>query len=613
MQKPNSSQLKAISHVNGPMMVIAGPGSGKTFVITKRVRFLVEEKKINPSHILVITFTKAAAKEMQERYENLTGKKDGRVTFGTFHAVFFKILKLAYGYNAGHIIKEEKKYEMLQHILNQTDVECEDEKELIQAMIADISMVKNERISLEHFYPASCGSEVFRNVYNNYHLGLRRQNLLDFDDIILNCFTLLKERKDILAAWQNKYRYILIDEFQDINQIQYDVINLLAKPDENLFIVGDDDQSIYRFRGAKPEIMLYFSRDYPKAEKVILDTNYRSTIKIIKASDKVIRHNEKRFGKAVLAYHNAGENVKISCYETQALENQDIINKLLQNKNSRKKYGDAAILYRTNGIPRAIIGKLIEYNIPFRVKDRVPNLFEHWICKNIITYIKISQNILLACGKIERKDFLQIMNKPNRYIKRDSLINPVVKKEELMEYYKEKDWMQERIERLFYDFTMLGKMNPYAAVHYIRKGIGYDDYIKEYADMRNMKEDELFSVMNELMDSAKEHRTVTGWFDYRKQYEEKLKKEQPKSDEDAVTLATFHGAKGLEFEQVYILDAIEGITPYKKAILPADMEEERRMFYVAMTRAKSKLQICYAKEYLGKKTTPSQFVRELLT
>lgn len=605
-QISNQSQEMAIHHFKGPMLVIAGPGSGKTYVITKRVQFLVEEKKVDPSNILVITFTKAAAMEMQERFTKLAGNSGRKVSFGTFHAVFFKILKTAYGYNGSNILKEETKYQIFQRILEDIDLEYEDENEFIQNVSSEISAVKNERIALEHFYPGSCGKDIFNRIYNTYDKQLRNSNLLDFDDMLLICYELLKERQDILAAWQKKYQYILIDEFQDINQIQYDVMKLLAKPNDNLFIVGDDDQSIYRFRGAKPEIMLNFLKDYQNADKIVLNRNYRSTEKIIKASSKVIMNNQNRFAKEVVANRNDGENVRISCYETQSLENQDIINKIMQANAVQKNYSETAILFRTNMVPRSIIGKLIEYNLPFKVKDKIPNLFDHWITKNILTYIRIS------LGNEERKELLQIINKPNRYIKRESLYNSIVKKEDLMSFYKDKDWMQDRIDRLYYDFSVIQKMNPFAAVNYIRKGIGYDEYLKEYAANRNLKAEDLMDIINELEESAKQHKTFQSWFSYMEEYTKQLKTKQDKVETDAITLATFHGAKGLEFDQVYIIDAIEGVTPYKKAILPADIEEERRMFYVAMTRAKNKLQICYAKEYLGKKTTPSQYIRELL-
>ena len=290
--KINKSQLKAINHNKGPMLVLAGPGSGKTLVITRRTQNLIEEYGVNPSNILVITFTKAAAIEMKERFHSLTQGAGKGVCFGTFHAVFFTILKYAYNFNASNIIREDQRYQLFKEIIRQLQLEIDDEKDFISNLISEISLVKGERMDLDHYYSINCSEEVFKKVYQSYQNQLRRANLIDFDDMLLLCFELLRERKDILALWQEKYQYILIDEFQDINQVQYDIIKMLALPDNNLFIVGDDDQSIYRFRGASPDIMLNFDKDYPDSTMVFLDTNYRSTKNIVNSAGNVIKNNK---------------------------------------------------------------------------------------------------------------------------------------------------------------------------------------------------------------------------------------------------------------------------------------------------------------------------------
>ena len=262
------------------MLVLAGPGSGKTTVITNRVRYLTEKAGVDPSHILVITFTRAAAREMKERYAQMTRAGCSRVSFGTFHSVFFLILKLAYRYQAANIVREEQRIQFIKTLLGRCDLEVEDEGEFISSILSEISMVKGEMMDLDHYYAKNCPEEIFKQLYSGYEEQLRRHRLLDFDDMLVMCHQLFKERKDILSAWQDKYRYILIDEFQDINRIQYEIVKMLALPGNNLFIVGDDDQSIYRFRGARPEIMLGFERDYPDARRLLLDTNYRSSRQI---------------------------------------------------------------------------------------------------------------------------------------------------------------------------------------------------------------------------------------------------------------------------------------------------------------------------------------------
>ena len=259
----SEAQSRAIAHGEGPAMVLAGPGSGKTLVITNRTKYLIEHYGVRPEEILVITFTKAAAAQMRERFEQLMGGKRYRVTFGTFHAIFFQILKYAYHYTASNILREEQKYRILGEIADYMKLEFEDEKEFLSDLAAEISLVKNEQIPLEHYYSTNCSEENFRKIFQMYQNRLQQSNQIDFDDMLVYCNALFRERKDILAQWQRHFRYILVDEFQDINQLQYGVVRLLAQPEDNLFIVGDDDQSIYRFRGAKPEIMLNFRKDYP--------------------------------------------------------------------------------------------------------------------------------------------------------------------------------------------------------------------------------------------------------------------------------------------------------------------------------------------------------------
>ena len=273
--KRNPSQQRAIAHLSGPMMVLAGPGSGKTSVIVERTAYMTTEGGISPSNILVVTFSRAAAKEMKERFLNFTGQEYTPITFGTFHGVFYGILKQAYGFTAANILSEEEKSAILRELALNHGGELAEEGDFSEEVAKEISVVKGNRISLEYYYSSCCPDEVFRQIYREYVKTCQARRKLDFDDMILYCYELFDKRKDILAAWQNKFQYILVDEFQDINQLQYDIVKLLAKPQDNLFIVGDDDQSIYHFRGARPEIMLNFTKDYPEAETVTLDVNYR--------------------------------------------------------------------------------------------------------------------------------------------------------------------------------------------------------------------------------------------------------------------------------------------------------------------------------------------------
>ena len=601
----NASQTRAIHHKNGPMLVLAGPGSGKTLVITERTKYLIEECGIDPAQILVITFTKAAATEMKRRFQRKMNRSCP-VTFGTFHAVYFAILKHAYNYSADNIAREEQSYQCMREIIAKEHLTYEDETEFITSLLGEISLVKNSGIEIANYYSKNCAETVFRKVYRQYHEFLYKNRLIDFDDMLVYTKELFEQRADILAAWQNKYRYILIDEFQDINRIQYDIIKMLAGERKNLFIVGDDDQSIYRFRGAKPEIMLHFKDDYPEAETVLLDVNYRSVKNIVTSAGYLIGHNKERFQKKIEAADQGDNPVEWQLFESQRKENARIIWDIQEAVEKGAKYEEFAVLFRTNTQPRLLMEQLMEYNIPFRTRDTVPNLYEHWIAKDIFAYIRI------ALGSRERRDFLQIMNRPKRYISRESLDEETVAFDVWEWYYEEQPWVAKRIEKLEGDIRMLERLSPYAAINYIRKAIGYDEFCTEYADYRRIKADDLFDVLDELLDAAREYKTYDAWFDHIENYTKELQEfyRVQNQNPNSVALATLHSAKGLEYENVYIIDVNEGVMPYKKAVLEPEVEEERRMFYVGMTRAKKNLHLFSVRQLNHKDAEISRFIKE---
>lgn len=610
--KFNESQNKAIRHREGPMIVIAGPGSGKTTVLTNRIKYLVDECRVNPAHILVITFSKAATTEMQERFYRLAGSRMP-ITFGTFHAVFFNILKAAYNYSVNNIIRDDMRREIIMRAVDKCDITPEDIDEFLENISGEISRVKTEGIDVDAYYSANCPEMEFRKIYKYYSNELKRRRLIDFDDMLLYCHELLVSRKDILASWQNKYRYILVDEFQDINKIQYEVVRLLAAPQNNLFIVGDDDQSIYGFRGSKPEIMLNFEKDYPDAHKVLLDTNYRSTSNIVESAKRVIGHNKVRFAKNINTVNPPGNQVEIREFNTMG-EEYEYVTECLKAINNPgdyhedKRYSDFAVLFRTNSVVEPLVRRLIENNIPFVLKGVIPNIFEHWITKDILAYAS------LACNNLNRRDFIRVMNKPLRYIGRDYLTDEVVSFDTLEKYYEDKPWMLERLDKMKADLKIMQDMPPYAMINYLRKGVGYDDYLTEYGEKHNIDKQELFNLADEIMESAEKHPDFDSWFKYMEEYSTELKESYTgkKTQENAVCLTTMHGSKGLEYDTVFIIDANEGITPHKKSALEPEIEEERRMFYVAMTRAGKELKILYAKERYNKKTEPSRFVKEIM-
>lgn len=609
--KENSAQNRAISHDKGPMMLLAGPGSGKTTTITKRVVNLIQEKKVTPSSILVVTFTKAAAREMKERFLRLCKEKNvnapyEQVTFGTFHGVYYIILKYAYHLNAQNILSEERKYDILKEIVYRQKLTIEDEKEFFQGLVQEISMVKNGRIPLEHYYSANCPDDTFRIIYQEYVKRCKTSKLLDFDDILLYTYELLTNRNDILRGWQKRFSYILVDEFQDINQLQYDVVKLLAKPEDNLFIVGDDDQSIYAFRGAKPEIMLHFPEDYPDAKTELLACNYRSASTIVELSQKVISENSRRYKKELFADRMGGNPVIIQAFEDGKQEEVYVKNQVQKLLKEGIPYEEMAVLYRTNSGARFLVETLMRYQIPFCMRDTLPNLYEHWIAQDVISYIRI------AMGERSRREFLRIMNRPNRYFSRDALDDAQVSFEGLRWFYEEKDWMCDRIDKLEEDLNTLKRMAPYGAINYIRYGIGYEEYLKEYAQYRKIKTEELFEVMEELALSAKGFKSFSDWFVHIEEYTQQLKEQATKqaSEKKGITISTLHSIKGLEFDAVFLMDVNEGSLPYHKAVTESSIEEERRLFYVGITRARKFLWILYAKNRHEKELEVSRFLTE---
>ena len=651
----NQAQMTALEHRDGPMMVLAGPGSGKTTVITHRIKRLLEAG-VDPSGILVITFTKAAATEMKERFLRLAREEDekrkqaeqgakcaqrtggsrtgaekpffgtadpgpwrreacgtsleaagSRVSFGTFHSVFYHILKWAYRFPAGNVISGEEKRRYFKAFLDESEMEVEDEAEFISSIINEISYVKGERLDLKYYYSQNCPEEWFKKLYDGYDEMLKTTGKIDFDDMLVMCHELFTERKDILAAWQKKFKYILVDEFQDINLLQYQVVRMLALPENNLFIVGDDDQSIYRFRGAKPEIMLGFEKDFPGTKRVLLGTNYRSTKEIVETSLRLIEHNKVRFEKKLEPFRGSGRPVDFRVFDNPGHEMDTVAQSIRAYHDAGYQWSEIAVLFRTGANSGLMAERLMGYNIPFKLRDVIPNLYSHWIAKDLFAYMEI------AAGSRKRSDFYRIMNRPNRYFSRDAFDTPIVSFDRLKSFYQDRDWMEERICDLEADLRAMAPLKPVAAVNYIRKVIGYDDYLRSYAEFRRMKPEELFETADKLAESAAEFATFAEWKEHAARYEEELKKqnqEECEETKDRVTLSTMHSAKGLEYPVVFVVDANEGIVPHHKAGLPADIEEERRLFYVALTRAKDRLHVAAVKERYHRKTDVSRFVEE---
>ena len=605
----NHAQREAVSHHMGPCMVLAGPGSGKTLTIAKRIEYLIQMYKVRPEEILVITFTKYAASEMRDRFYKVMQGKHLPVTFGTFHGIFYGILKWAYHLNQENILTEEEKFALLKEITAKSDWSGDEDliqsQDFVNELAEEIGNVKNNLKDIDTYVSKQYGMGRFRKIYHEYEKAKQRMRKIDFEDMLVMTLKLFREYPEVLRKWQQKYKYILVDEFQDINQAQYEVIRLLAAPENNLFIVGDDDQSVYGFRGAKPGIMMEFKKDYPSTKQVVLNVNYRSTAHIVNGALRVIRNNRLRYPKEIKANLKADKTVHVQEVKDVAEEAHYVLDKIREAIKCGQKPEEIAVLFRTAQDARMIAELLVEYQIPFHMKEHLNNLYDHFIGQDIYSYLKLSQK------EFERKYFLQIMNRPNRFVSRDSMEGKV-SYESIRRFYCDKQWMMDRVDQLEWDMKMIENKPPYAAIQYLRKSVGYDEFLKEYASFRQMNLEELKEILDEIQERAKEFKTISEWFVHVDGYKEILKEQTKKAREnEGVSLLTMHGAKGLEFDTVYVIAANEGAIPYKKAQIEDEVEEERRLFYVAMTRAKRQLTIIYPKEKNGKAIKPSRFVNEL--
>lgn len=606
----DSAQTAAANHFKGPAAVLAGPGSGKTTVITHRIRILIEEKGISPEQILVITFTKAAAAEMKSRFLSIRESGSG-VTFGTFHAVFFMILMHTFHYNASDIVRPQRVQALIHAKLSAAQICVRDEKKLTADIIAEISNVKESRQKIEAYEAVSCPTEMFCSIYGQYQEMLHEEHFIDFADMALQTQDLFEQRTEILRIWQNRYSYILVDEFQDIAFSQYRIVKLLSGSSQNLFIVGDDDQSIYGFRGAQPQVMQQFLEDFKTAAVYHLNINYRSSANIVLTSRQLISHNKVRIFKDICTENGAGIPVAIHSFDTIAQEYEYLAEEVRKRKPDS---GSCAVLTRTYSEAAGIEQIFEKKSVGVRSSKKGNGIFGHWIVQDLLAYIDVAE------GSRERIDFIRIINKPERWIGRQYLnCTPV----DLQQVRKNIDaagehQLIEKLDILEKDLALLRELPAFAAVNYIRKGIGYDWYIRQAAKERHLDEKTLTDILDLLQEHAGTYHTPAEWAESVRQLSGESKdkpypcgkKLNDKAGQDVFFL-TMHGAKGLEFDTVYLPDINEGITPYTKAVLEKDIEEERRLLYVAMTRAKKCLVLSFAREHYNRMVQPSRYIRKL--
>lgn len=564
----NEAQLQAVTHPLGePALVLAGPGSGKTAVIVNRICYLIEEQKVDPASILVITFTKAAALSMQKRFQNSISGKILPVNFGTFHSVFYQIIKRHKDLSEFTLLTNEEKTFCLKLAIN---VLAEDKREELNLMEVQkyIGMYKNNPFMTEEaFHLQEISFSEFKIVYEKYKQIINEKKRIDFEDMALLCLELFQRNESVLSLYQDKFMHILIDEYQDTNPIQNKIIKLLRANNKNVFIVGDDDQAIYGFRGSTPEIMKSFFVDFPQAKTYLLTINYRSTREIVLASSKVISENKKRFSKNIIAKSTNKGIVHCLGFCCVEEEYQYVISKA---KDAIRQYGynEIAVISRNNKELELLAQEFAFYQIPYHLKEKSKSTYEHFVVEDIIS----------------------ILNYCNNRMRRVPPIWQQLKGNE-----KQKN--------------IINELQPFMAIRYIVRTLKYEKYLGRKAKNDRKNYIEWIERLNQLAKQAKKYYKSNEWIASMEEHLENWKQEQCK---EGIYLLTMHGAKGLEFSHVFLIDINEGIIPSKQIHSLEEVEEERRMLYVGITRAKKVLDILYlngTKEY---PRLPSRFLNPLL-
>jgi len=607
----NPNQQSAASHLSGPMMVLAGPGSGKTAVITARAYNLIHTHGIDPRRILVITYSKAAATEMQRRFSQLelAETEGASPVFGTFHSVFFRMLRGRQDYALEQILGEGERRSAVRGFLSGMGYDLEDE--FLSAVLGEMSLVKNELHDLAHYHSASIGAEDFRRVIEMYESYKSDKNNIDFDDMLVLTYQMFRNEPAQLDRWRKTYQYIMIDEFQDINRAQYETVKLLAAPANNLFIVGDDDQSIYKFRGSRPEFLLHFPKDYPNAASVTLDTNYRSTNQIIGYANNVIIENKLRYDKQITGTGRDGAKPLILVSDDQNQEAAKIAQRIRDMWKKGANLDSIAIIYRLNLQARAFADAFMNANIPYRSRDEMPIIYEHWIAADFCAYLRLALRLYRKQKTGYDPDAERIINKPYRFISKAFMQGMKQANGDLFKEYHRDPTLhaasKTRIEELKADLISTAKRDTSAAIRYIRAGMGYNDHILDHSAYRKLNPAGLIEIADELQEAAKAFPDPEAFLAHTRAAIAAAKdKEQDRGP--ACTLTTLHSAKGLEFDRVFIAGAVEDVLPYVRSKTEADIEEERRLFYVGVTRARHELYISTIKTRYEKKVEPSRFL-----
>lgn len=604
----NEEQRKAASKVDGPLLILAGAGSGKTRTVTYRIAHMVLEKEISPYKILAVTFTNKAAKEMKERVETLVGEDSKRVMVSTFHSFGVRLLRMygmELGYNSNfNIYDGDDQKRLVKNIMK--DLVIQDK--ITPARIASIiSKLKEEGISPEEYSNDSRGFlesyKAVSAVYGRYNAQLRQNNAMDFSDIIVNTNKLLDISK-VREKVQERYQYVMVDEYQDTNNTQYQIINKIAEKYKNICVVGDEDQSIYGFRGANIQNILNFEKDYPEACVIKLEQNYRSTAHILDAANSIIKNNESSKGKNLWTEKNKGELIKIYESDDARHEAYLVLQEINRLKQENRNYKDFTILYRTNAQSRAFEELFVKFNIPYKVFGGM-QFYQRMEIKDIMAYLNVinnpldSLNLMRILNVPKRKIGAKSVEKITDFARNNSLsiFDAIGKSEEIDGLSKALKITLSEFHSMMLNFMEESQYMPVSEIFdAVVKGIAYFSYLGnlgEEAESRIENVEELRNSISE-MEKTRENLTLG---EYLESMALISATDNLEEERDYVKLMTIHNSKGLEFPVVFVVGVEEEVFPGSKVEFdPSQLEEERRLCYVAITRAEEKLYMYYAKQ-----------------
>lgn len=606
MMQKNTAQEEAIRTVYGPVLLVSCPGSGKTTTMLRRIQYMIDQG-IDPSSILMVTFTEAAAKEMKKRFADSYG--DAPVTFCTIHSLCFQIMYGA-GMDRFHIMDVSETNAALKAAAGTTGKYFEDFKNIKN----DIGLWKNTG-SLKGRSELSITEmefKTFTKAYENYKEGV---DGLDFDDLLIHGKRIFTEMPDVLHKFQKKFRFIICDEYQDTNPIQKEILYLLAGRYKNLCVVGDDDQSIYGFRGAVPSIMLSFDKDFPGSKVIHMSTNYRSVPGIIQPASALIGYNKDRFPKDITAFRDGGaqETVIYNIAHDRDGEMTQLVQAVKQ-ASARQGFSGCAVLARTNAQLEQVAGAFSGNGIPFSSKDVVKDIYEHWCFTDLCAYLR------LADGMGSMADFLRIANRPKRYLSQKMFYQMPYDKAAITRAAVKsgKSYAINSVTDYFTHMRRLSSMPFGERIPFILKQMKYSDFLDEYAEQSGISDVAMDAKCRTFAKDAAACGSLDAWVLFAKEHVWEFHQTIRAHREDGVLLATMHRSKGLEWDHVFIIDCCQGTVPYIRKDTPCDMEEERRLFYVACTRARETLHIMNYSARKGKndvetKVMPSPFIREMKT